>query len=217
MKPSKFAALATLLFAAGLNAQVTEPKTGKTFDEKIKMPMAQDVTLRCAGAGVRTKFVVKVYAGALYLDEAGAGQALSSFKGSTLQAAQGSAAFHGAIVKASIPKAIVMKFARAVGKDKIVEAYTEGLESSLGSISGSPLKAEAQKFLAMFNEDIGDSEEIAIYAKGSLLNVFVRGKEKGTIDSAPFAEAVFKIWLGDKPVSADLKKSLVSHVEWALK
>ena len=203
--------------AAIVAAQITEPKTGMAFDTKISLPGASEPTLKCVGVGLRTKFVVKVYAGGLYLDEPSAPQTLAAFKGASVATLQGSAEFYKAIITSTSPKAIIMKFARDVGKDKIREAYTEGLEKTLGAIDKSPLKAEAEKFLAMFNDDILENDQIAIYGKGSAINVFVKGKEKGTVDNGKLAEAIWSIWLGPKPVTEDLKKGLVSQVDWAVK
>ncbi|MEW6367989.1 MAG: chalcone isomerase family protein [Acidobacteriota bacterium] len=203
--------------AAMVAAQITEPKTGKTFDTKISLPGASEPTLRCVGAGLRTKFVVKVYAGSLYLDEQSAPQVLASFKGVSVATLQGSPEFYKAIITSTSPKAILMKFVRDVGKDKIREAYAEGLEKTLGEIEKSPLKADAEKFLAMFNDDILENDQIALFGKGSAVNVWVKGKEKGTVDNTKLAEAIWSIWLGPKPVTEDLKKGMVSQVDWAVK
>ncbi len=197
--------------------QITEPKTGTTFDAKIGMPGESSPSLRCTGVGVRTKFIIKVYGAGLYLEEATAAQTLASFKGASAATLQSSAEFYKTLTKAAAPKAIVMKFAREVGKDKIVEAYTTGLESTLGSLGASPVKADAQKFLGMFNEDAAEGSTFAIYGKGSVIHVLINGKDKGTVDNQQLAEAVFAIWLGPKPPNEDLKKNLVSQVDWALK
>ncbi len=203
--------------AAIVTGQITEPKTGKAFDEKISLPGASESTLRCVGVGLRTKAFFKVYAGGLYLDEQSAPQNLAAFKGASVATLQGSAEFYKAIITSTSPKAIVMKFARDVGQDKIREAYAEGLEKTLGAIDKSPLKVDAEKFLAMFNDDILENDQIALYGKGSAVNVWVKGKEKGTVDNAKLAEAIWAIWLGAKPVTEDLKKGLVSKVDWAVK
>lgn len=215
-----FATVLSLTAASALPVaaqQITETKTGTTFESKISMPHYEGTSLGCMGVGPRTKFGFKVYGCGLYLDQAGASQALASFKGASVQTLQGSTDFYSAVINAQIAKAIIMKFVRDVGKEKIEESFTEGLEKTLGALDSSPLRAEAQKFLGMFNEDMAVGQVIGVYGKGSAVNVYVNGKEKGTIDNAQLASAIFAIWLGPKPVSDDLKRGLISQSGWALK
>jgi long-chain acyl-CoA synthetase len=40
-------------------------------------------------------------------------------------------------------------------------------------------------------------------------HVSLNGEEKGAIAGEPFNRALTRIWLGDKPVQADLKKALL--------
>ena len=49
------------------------------------------------------------------------------------------------------------------------------------------------------------------YLPGTGTVVTVAGEKKGVVDSKEFADALFAIWLGEKPVTAELKKSLLGQ------
>src|SRR5512144_2908913 len=66
--------------------------------------------LRLNGAGIRTKFFAKVYAGALYLAEPSSDA--------------------DAIVAADLPKRVRMVFLRDVDRKKILETYREGFHNN---------------------------------------------------------------------------------------
>jgi hypothetical protein len=99
--------LLVILAPVTVFAQVKEPKTGVLFSEKLHENGTQ---LTLAGTGVRTKMIVKVYAGALYLaDEAKT--SLAQFKG---QAAKPGQAVFDAISDATFARAFVLHFVRDV-------------------------------------------------------------------------------------------------------
>ena len=68
------------------------------------------------GAGLRKKFFVKVYAGALYLP-----------------ARQGNAA---AVLASDEPRRMAMHFVYSVSKDQMCDAWSEGLEANTPNASG---------------------------------------------------------------------------------
>jgi hypothetical protein len=112
--------------------KITEPSTELQFEKIIKFsdePGAIDVV--CVGAGVRKKFVVKVYAGAVYLDPIEAKKVLGKYAPKTkpedmedfLEELAENSSYWNDFINGSFYKIIVMRFVRDVGSDKIIGAY----------------------------------------------------------------------------------------------
>lgn len=216
--PALLVAVAMACMALSPSSSIVEPKTGQSFSELIPLPHDPSVMIRCMGVGVRTKAIFKVYAAALYVDEKSLHERLAQqYKLASVTALQESQDVYSEIIDAPFSRAVLMKFVRDVDKERMRETYAEGLAKTLGPIAASPAKDDVNRFLAMFDEDIPSGETMALYGTGETLTVFVRGREKGTIKNAKLASAVFSIWLGPNPISADLKKALFSKAEWAVK
>lgn len=141
------------------------------------------------GAGIRKKFFIKVYVGALYL-----------------AAKQSDAA---AVLAADAPRRMVMHFVYSVGKGKIAEAWEEGLEDNVKNASAE-VKANF-KTLASWMEDIKDGQEIVLtYTPGTGTMVAVNGHAKGTLSGKATADAILATWIGPKPGPGnDFKKAVL--------
>jgi hypothetical protein len=152
------------------------------------MAMVGDHHLVLNGAGVRKKLFIKVYTGALYLP-----------------AKQSDAA---AIMATDAPRRMVMHFVFDVGKDKIAEAWGEGLEDN--TPNASPEVKTAFKTLASWMEDIKDGKEIVLtYVPGTGTTVEVNGRTKGTLGGKAVADAILNTWIGPKPGPGDDFKNAV--------
>jgi hypothetical protein len=135
-------------------------------------------TLVLNGAGVRKKLFIKVYAGALYLP-----------------AKQSDAA---TILAADVPRRMVMHFVFDVGKGKIAEAWTEGLEANTPNASADV--KNAFRTLSLWMEDMKKGQEIVLsYVPASGTTVEVNGKVKGTLPGKAVADAILATWIGPKP------------------
>ena len=156
----------------------------------VKVPDAvtvQGKELKLNGAGIRKKFIIKVYVGALYLEAPSADPA--------------------AIVTADQLKSVHMHFLRDVPKDKIMEAFREGFEKN------SPEQAAAlAPRLTKLSQALGDLKEGAVmsvtYAPGAGTTV-VEGAHSATIEGKDFADALFRNWLGAHPADDDLKTKML--------
>ncbi|HWW61478.1 MAG TPA: chalcone isomerase family protein [Thermoanaerobaculia bacterium] len=143
------------------------------------------------GAGIRKKFMIKVYVGALYLS-----------------AKQSNAA---AILAADAPRRMVMHFVFSVGKDKIAEAWQEGLADNTPNAS---LEVKtAFKTLASWMEDVKDGQRVVLtYVPGIGTTVEVNGKNKGTLGGKAVADAIVNTWIGPKPGPGDdFKKAVLGQ------
>src|SRR5687768_7443009 len=150
---------------------------------------AQKVVLN--GAALRKKFVVKVYVGALYLPSK-----------------QNNAA---AILAADAPRRQVMHFLYDVDKEKMVEAWTDGLKDNTPNASAEV--KTAFKTLSTWMEDMKEGQTIVLtYAPGTGTTVEVNGKNKGTLGGKAIADAILNTWVGPKPgPGADFKKGVLGQ------
>lgn len=151
---------------------------------------AGDQNLMLNGAGLRKKLFVKVYAGGLYLK------------------ARSSRA--EAIIAADEPMGVRMHFIYGeVSAEKLIEAWNEGFEAATGGHSQSIAK-EIRAFNALFDGSAfkGDVYDL-IYVPGEGTHVFMKGKERATIEGLAFKQALFGIWLGADPVDSGLKEGML--------
>ena len=147
-------------------------------------------TLTLNGAGIRKKLFVKVYVGALYTERKAATPA-------QLLADPGE-------------KLLRMRFVyKKVEKEKIVEAFAEGLANNAPDVARS---AEAKAFLAWFTADFvaGDTVDISLSPDGTV-SATQNGKALGTVRSPAFVQGVLLIWFGEKPADGGLKKGMLGQ------
>ena len=159
----------------------------------VDVPPAASVsgkTLSLNGAGVRTKFLFKVYVGALYTER----------KVSTADE----------LLRDPGEKAVRMHFVhKKVEKEKIVGAFAEGLANNSPEAARS---AGAKTFLSWFTQDFvaGDTVGIDVSPDGAL-SAFHNGKALGTLRDPALARAALLIWFGEKPADAGLKKGMLGR------
>lgn len=182
MKNIFVAVVLSLLFAGqSLALEVA----GVQLDQAV---IVQGQPLKLNGYGIRKKFFVKVYIGSLYSSKrlTTAAEALQDSGG----------------------KLIRMNFLHSkVEKEKIIEAFSEGLANNSPGLTGSP---EVKKFLSLFTVDFrrGDVVDLILGADGSV-SASHNGKLLGSISSARLAHGVLAIYLGDKPADDSLKKGML--------
>ena len=146
--------------------------------------------LRLNGAGLRraTMFNVKVYVGALYLTAPSTDPEL--------------------IVRGDAPKSVHMTFLRDVDQGKVMDAFREGFDKN------SPADAKAllpalSRVATVVPKEMKKGMQLAItYVPGKGTTVTGPAGEV-IIEGKPFADAMFRNWLGPKPADEDLKKSLL--------
>lgn len=142
------------------------------------------------GAGFRKKLFVKVYAAGLYLKE----RQTDPQK----------------IMDANTPMAIRMHFVYSeVSSKKLVDAWNEGFINGTGG-NIDPIKTEIDTFNSFFSQ-VAKKNDIydIIYTPDRGISVYIKGELKGTIEGLPFKQAVFSIWLGEKPADSKLKRKLL--------
>ena len=208
--------VALMLFSLGARAEsVSEPATGHSFESSLTLGGRPYVLL---GAGVRKKFLVKVYAMALYVEEADARHAFPALvsRAGGHDHAKLTSADHAQSFEmwGTFGKHAVLHFVRDVDAAKIRDAFAEGLEDELSEKAPADLKQATQQFLDLFDQDLKNGQEIVIHtgADGKI-DVTLPGGIKHGPESGKLARSVWGIWLGQKPISADLRRALVERID----
>lgn len=142
------------------------------------------------GVGVREKFWMDMYAGALYLDS----------KKSDAKA----------ILISDTPKAIKLHIvSKLISSDKMVDAVDEGFENATNG-NTSPFSSEIKQFKSFFDEEINKNDIFDIvYIPSNGVIVYKNNTLLGTIKGKDFQKALFGIWLSEDPADDDLKSAML--------
>ncbi|MSP60880.1 MAG: hypothetical protein EXR72_11155 [Myxococcales bacterium] len=169
------------------------------------------------GLGARKVYGFRVYGMGLYLDDEAARPGI----GSLAKRAGGGDVAHltaddlgqNFILLGEFGKLGLLKFVRAVSGADVRSSYREALADSLKSPPPA-LKADIEKFVALFKGDVkvGDECTIRTGADGAI-SVEIGGQRGVGPTNPQLAQAIWSIWLGQRPISADLRKALVNRID----
>lgn len=164
--------------------------------EGVKLePVAQvgAATLQLNGAGVRTRLLFKVYVAGLYMPQ-------KAREAAALLAQNGA-------------RRIAITMLRNVDAQTFSGALDEGLRNNHSEAQLTAMKAQIDALNANMKA-VGEAKKGEVihfeFVPDVGTRVTVNGQPRGTvIPGEDFFSAVLRIWLGDKPVDAGLKKALV--------
>ena len=177
--------LAALLATPGLYAAEV---AGIKVEDSLRVGGSE---LVLNGAGLRSKLFIKVYVGALYASQKSATAA--------------------ALLDSTAPRRMQMRLLRDLGADALHEALEDGLNSNNTPAELAEIKSQSEQ-LAGIMKSIGKVKEgdtVAIDFQADGIAVSLNGEARGKVAGAGIARALLKVWLGDKPVDASLKKALL--------
>ncbi|MGC1816768.1 MAG: chalcone isomerase family protein [Casimicrobiaceae bacterium] len=142
------------------------------------------------GAGIRKKFVFKVYVGSLYLPA----------KAASTPA-----------VLAQAPRRIQMNMLRSLTADQLVDALVEGLKDNTTEAERSAIKSQTEALVSIMQsfKEVSEGSVVSLDFVGGVTRIVLDGKERGEIGGDAFNRALTDIWLGDHPVQGDLKKAML--------
>jgi tetratricopeptide (TPR) repeat protein len=191
-----------------------EPVTKYTYQTWIKI---DGVPYTLIGAGARKVYGFKVYAMGLYLEDEPARKAFPALAGRAGGSDHDSLArgdlAHQFVVLGDFGKSALLHFVRNVSGKDTRDAYREALGDDVGKNAPPDLKRDAEAFLAMF-DDIKDGEDLTIRTTGTgQVIVEANGKKKMGPTNARLSHDIWDIWLGQKPISADLKKGMLDRID----
>lgn len=161
----------------------------------IKIPDSVKVEgqeLRLNGAGVRTRMFIKVYVGALYLEQ----------KASTANA----------VLANNGVKRMALHIMRDLKADVFSGALQDGLKANNSVAELAKIDDNIKEFNGIVNGAGGVKKGDIVqldYLPVAGTRVVINGDTKGTISGEDFFRSLLKVWLGEKPIDADLKKSLL--------
>jgi len=178
------------LLALALGSASAAEVAGVRVDDTAKVG-GTDLMLN--GAGKRTRLMFDVYVAALYLPakKAAADDILAS----------------------PAPSRVSLTLMREISADQLVEALVDGVRANTtpGELEKIKPQLEALEgtMRAIGGAKKGDVVTIDFLADGNTA-VGLNGKPQGKpIPGAEFQRALLSVWLGAKPVQADLKKAML--------
>ncbi|MBS1158666.1 MAG: hypothetical protein H6R15_1085 [Proteobacteria bacterium] len=181
----KAALIAALLAIPGVHAAEV---AGVRVDDKIRVGSSE---LVLNGAGLRSKLFIKVYVGALYVGQ--------------------KATTPTAIYDSPQPRRMVMRLMRDLDADSLNSALDDGLKSNHSPAELAELKTQADQLGAIMKGigKVREGDTIGIDFSADGVAVSLNGEARGKVAGAGFTKALLKVWLGDNPVDASLKKALL--------
>ena len=141
------------------------------------------------GMGVRTKFIVDVYVGSLYLEQ--------------------TSKVPADILKTDQIRRVEMNMLRDLSKSQLDEAIKSGFEKNAGA-NLPKLQERLDKLIAKL-ADVQKGQVIILqYVPGKGTSIDVKG-DSYTAEGKDFADALFSVWLGQYPADEGLKKGMLGN------
>ena len=171
------------------------------------------------GVGARSVLGFRVYAMAMYVEDeparAGFPRLAGKAGGADAQTLLKSGLVAPFIVEGDFGKHAVLWFTRAVSARQQRDSYREALGDDVSDKASPEVRRDAEAFLALFDRDMKEGDELVIRTTpDGTIGVSIAGAPmKWGPKNLRIAHEVWDIWLGSKPISADLKSSLLQRVE----
>jgi hypothetical protein len=182
---SRTVAVAFMLACSSLTAL---PTNAGEFPAQIQ---AGEHRLVLNGEGARTKAFLEMYVAGLYLTQP------------SNDAAQ--------IIAADSPMAIRIKITSGfVSQKSLVDSLEEGFKNATGGDTRE-IRKQIDEFRNCFKEEIakGDTFDMVYVPKHGVI-VNKNGKLKGAVAGAKFKQALFSVWLSNKPADTSLKQAMLA-------
>lgn len=177
-------AVAVLIALAHILPAQAADVAGTAFPDTVTV---DGKTLAFNGGGLRTKFWVKVYAAALWVEQKSSDPAQ--------------------LASSDQAKRVELVMRRAVDKATLNAAILEGFQNNSAPRMAA-LKDRIDRFMAMI-PDTKEGDRITLtYVPGKGTSVAGTNVKEQVIEGKDFAEALFLVWLGEKPADAALKTGL---------
>ena len=161
--------------------------SGVTMPDTV---MAGQTKLILNGAGIRTKFFMNMYVGGLYLPQ----KSNDALK----------------VIEADEPMAIRLHIVSSmITSERMETATREGFENATNNNS-APIKTQIERFITVFKDKIQENDTYDfINVPGKGVEIYKNGKLNTSIEGVSFKQALFGIWLCDKPAQKSLKEEML--------
>jgi hypothetical protein len=173
-------ALIGLSVTSGFATEVEGTKFTKEY-------LAEGKNLRLTGAGLFRYWGFKAYTGALYLEE-----------GASVEA-----------VLSDTAKRIELEYFRAIKGKDFGPATDKSIAKNVDARTYERLRPQIDYHNSLY-EDVQSGDRYSLtYIPGKGTELALNGKTIGVIEGAEFAQAVFSIWLGTRPINNSFKKQIL--------
>ncbi len=162
---------------------------GVTVPDQIQ---SQGENLTRYGAGVRSKFFMKLYVGSLFAQQAGysAEEILDSDEITA--------------VRLNIISSMITS-------ERMVDTIEEGFDTASGG-NVAPLRERLDTFLSVFDQPVEiDDQFTMVSIPGVGLEAYKNGELLTLIEGDDFRRTLFAIWLGKKPADKKLKNAMLGQ------
>ncbi|PLX66447.1 MAG: hypothetical protein C0602_12380 [Denitrovibrio sp.] len=176
------------LFIFAITVFASSNTSGIIFQDTFQSESSE---LRLNGAGLRKKFVIKVYAAGLYLVQ----KETDEHK----------------IIETDEPMTIRMVMIyNGISPEKMKETWTEGFQANTPDIQ--PLQERINTLTSWFTEEAksGDIYDIS-YEPGKGTSLIINGERRGTVKGLDFKKSLFSVWLGERPADKKLKEAMLGR------
>ncbi len=157
-----------------------------------KTAQVGNVSLVLNGGGIRSKNMFDIYTCALYLPQ----------KQTSAEA----------IIADGHERRVKLHFVYPLSSARLLKAFNEAIEENYSPAELAALAAQLKQMDQLFEtvDHVKVDDVIAIdYLPTIGTQISLNGRLLGTIPGVEFNRALLKIWLGDAPVQADLKKAML--------
>lgn len=191
MKPmSKIVLPCLILLASLMHLPAHAAKVGGITLEDTATVGEQ--TTQFNGAGIRKKAFIKLYVGSLYLSAPDSDAA--------------------AIVAADETMAIRLDILSGLlTRKKMIAALNEGFDSATGGNTDA-IQPQIDQMMSFMQDKISPGDRYTLaYEPGVGTRISRNGEEMAVIEGLPFKQALFGIWLSDKPAQDSLKSAMLGQ------
>ena len=189
---TRMTAIISLFFLLAYSSAAAVEISGVKLPEKATL--ANNITVKLNGAGIRTKFFFDIYIGALYVEN-------------TSHSAQ-------ALVSSIGANRMLMHFLYdGVSKEKITAGWVDGFQDNNSEKQMKELQSELNSFNTFFSDTKKGDVILLDYIPHTGTEIRINGKLMGAIPGERFNQALRKVWLGDDPVDSGLKEALLGVTE----
>ena len=187
MTPWRFL-LAGALLAGLANTAAAKDLAGVSVPDAVTV---DDVELKLNGAGIRKRFFVKVYIGALYLRD----------RQTTIDA----------VLAATPPKSMRLHVLyEEITAAKLIDAWNDGFAKNIDDSERPALEPRIARFNSLFTS-VRKGDVIRLDFIGDTTEVWINQERRGAVAGPDFQRALLGIWLGPAPIDTKLKKALLNE------
>jgi hypothetical protein len=177
------------LLILSINSAYCKTIKGIDIPEQIAQPDSQQ-PLILNGAGIRRKFFISIYIGALYLPK----------KQRTVTS----------ILQSNSPRRVMMYcLYHEISKDKLIDAWNEGFNENTSEQVLKQLHERITEFNKLFPALRKGDIVILDYIPDKGTTLTFNNKELGVIPGEDFNIALLKVWLGEYPADSGLKAAML--------